>query len=171
MATKNWVHGIFTATLIATGSAAIALAATDGSSANANNATEAMFQRLDADHDGFVNRKEAAQQKDFLQAFDQADANRDGRLSQEEFAQAYSIYDRKQVGAFVDDSVITAKIKAAFIKDPDVSVLDVSVETDKGIVLLSGFVRNPHQAERAVEIASAVSGVKSVRSNLAVKSY
>jgi len=71
--------------------------------------------------------------------------------------------------SFVNDGVITAKIKAALINDPVVSALDVSVDTDKGVVLLSGFVDNKNQAQRALEIATAVTGVKTVKSNLTVK--
>jgi len=171
MKPRELIPSLLTAALVAGAGAAVATAGTEGTSGATDNAAEAMFRRLDLNHDNSISREEAARQKDFLQAFGKADANRDNRLSREEFAQAYSAYDRMRVGAFVDDSMITARIKTAFIEDPDVSALDVGVETDKGVVLLSGFVRNPHQAQRAVEIASAVSGVKSVKSSLAVKNY
>ena len=172
MKLKGLIPNLLTAALVASLGTAVALVAhagADGTSAVAESTGDAMFRHLDVNHDNFVSREEAAQQKNFLPAFAAADANHDGKLSREEFAKADSIYDRTQAGAFIDDSVITAKIKTALIKDPGVSVLDVSVETDKGVVLLSGFVDNKHQAQRAVEIAAAVTGVKNVKSNLTVK--
>jgi hyperosmotically inducible protein len=83
---------------------------------------------------------------------------------------AQAIYDRVRAKAYVDDSVIIARVKAAFVKDKEVSALAVSVKTDKGTVLLSGFVNNEQQARRAQEIAASIAGVKSVKSNLVVKS-
>lgn len=128
------------------------------------------FQRLDANHDGFVTRSEAAKLRDFGKVFNEADANRDGKLNKEEFMRAQSLYGALLAKAFVSDSTITAMVKAALVKDKEVSALAVSVETDKGTVLLSGFVDSELQARRAREIATAIKGVRSVKSNLAVKS-
>jgi len=128
------------------------------------------FQKLDTDRDGFISRDEAAKLRNFGRAFGEADDNRDGKLDGDEFVKAQSIYDRMRAKAFIDDSAITAKVKAAFVKDKEVSALAVSVETDNGVVLLSGFVENEQQARRAQEIAASISGVKSVKSNLVVKS-
>jgi hyperosmotically inducible protein len=61
-------------------------------------------------------------------------------------------------------------VKAALLKDPVVSGFAVSVETHKGVVLLSGFVQNDKQAQRAAQIASAVQGVVTVKNALAIKS-
>ena len=83
---------------------------------------------------------------------------------------AQSVYDRMRAGTFVSDRVITAKVKAALVKDKGVSALAVKVDTNNGTVLLSGFVNNEQQARRAHEIAASVAGVKSVKSNLVVKS-
>jgi len=103
-------------------------------------------------------------------AFDEADDNHDGKLDADEFVKAQAIYQRMRAKAYVTDNVITAKVKAALVKDRAVSALKVNVKTDKDIVLLSGFVENEQQALRAEEIASAVKGVKIVKSNLVVKS-
>ena len=73
-------------------------------------------------------------------------------------------------GQYIDDSVITAKIKAALLKDPAVSALSVSVETRKGTVVLSGFVESAIQLRRAAEIAAGVQGVVTVKNGLVVKS-
>jgi len=149
--------------------AMVSYADTNSTSIVTENTGDSMFRRLDTNHDNFVSREEAAKQKDFLPAFDAADVNHDGKLSREEFEKAQLIYARMLFDSFVNDGVITAKIKAALINDPVVSALDVSVDTDKGVVLLSGFVDNKNQAQRALEIATAVTGVKTVKSNLTVK--
>jgi osmotically-inducible protein OsmY len=77
--------------------------------------------------------------------------------------------ERQPVGEYIDDSVITAKVKTAIAADPDVSVMEVSVETYDGVVQLSGFVSNQAQANRAVEIARGVSGVKGVRNDMRIR--
>jgi hyperosmotically inducible protein len=127
------------------------------------------FSRLDANRDGYLSRAEARKLGNFDKAFGEADDNRDGRLDAAEFAKAQAIYDRQRAGQFVEDSVITAKVKAALLRDPLVSGVDVSVETHKGAVLLSGFVASGQQARRAAEIAAGVGGVVSVKNSLVVK--
>jgi osmotically-inducible protein OsmY len=77
--------------------------------------------------------------------------------------------ERQPVGEYIDDSVITAKVKAAIAGDPDVSVLEVSVETYDGEVQLSGYVSTQAQANKAVEIARGVSGVKRVRNDMRIR--
>lgn len=73
-------------------------------------------------------------------------------------------------GETVDDSVITSKIKAAFVEDKTVSALHISVETFKGTVQLSGFANSQTEIERAVALAAQVKGVKSVRNDIHLKS-
>jgi len=102
--------------------------------------------------------------------FNTLDANRDGRLDADEFAKALAIDDRIRAGKYVDDSVITSKVKAALLKDRALSALAVSVETRSGTVILSGFVDNQDQARRATQIAAGVQGVVEVKSSLTVKS-
>ncbi|MFC0252642.1 BON domain-containing protein [Massilia consociata] len=75
----------------------------------------------------------------------------------------------KTAGEYVDDAVITTKVKAAFAADPNVKVTEVNVETYKGDVQLSGFVADPRDAQRAVEIARGVQGVSSVKNDIRVK--
>lgn len=69
----------------------------------------------------------------------------------------------------IDDSLITAKVKAQLLKDPAVSALDVGVDTYKGHVLLSGFVDSPAQVHRAERIASSIRGVQAVHTSLFIK--
>ena len=76
---------------------------------------------------------------------------------------------QESTGEYFDDSTITAKVKAAILGDPDLKVLQINVETFKGVVQLSGFVNSPQAVSRAVAVARGVSGVKSVKNNLIVK--
>lgn len=75
-----------------------------------------------------------------------------------------------KAGAVVGDSVITTKVKAALLADPDVKSTDISVETQNGEVMLSGFVRDQKQIDRAMNIARNVEGVKGVQNKLSIKS-
>jgi len=77
----------------------------------------------------------------------------------------------KQSGAgeYVDDSVITTKIKSLLAADDFLKSFEISVETYKGTVQLSGFVDSQKAIDKAGEIASGVKGVKSVKNNLSVK--
>ncbi len=66
------------------------------------------------------------------------------------------------VGAKIDDSVITTKVKAALISDPIIKNFDIGVVTRDGEVQLSGFVEDQTQVDRAIEVAREVEGVKNV---------
>lgn len=74
-----------------------------------------------------------------------------------------------KTGQALDDSAITAKVKAAMAKDKDVSATSVSVETVKGEVRLSGFVKSSAEKQRAEQIAVQTEGVKSVANGLIVR--
>lgn len=72
-------------------------------------------------------------------------------------------------GEYVDDSVITTKVKAAILNEPTLKVAEINVETFKGVVQLSGFVSTQAAANKAVEVARGVKGVKSVKNDMLVK--
>ena len=76
---------------------------------------------------------------------------------------------KESTGEYFDNSVITAKVKAAIIKDDDLKATEISVETFKGIVQLSGFVSSQSHINKAVSIARSVEGVKSVKNDMRVK--
>lgn len=76
---------------------------------------------------------------------------------------------REGTGEYVDDSLITSKVKAAFAADPTVKATQVNVETFKGTVQLSGFVDSRESAEKAVEIARSVKGVKAVKNDTVIR--
>jgi len=127
------------------------------------------FRKLDANRDGYLSPAETRSIRGFDKAFREADDNRDGRLDSTEFVKAQSVHERIRAGQYVDDSLITAKVKAALLKDSALGSLAVSVETHKGTVLLSGFVDNEGQLRRAAEVAAGVEGVVTVKNSLAVK--
>lgn len=72
-------------------------------------------------------------------------------------------------GQMIDDSVITAKVKAAILEEPSLKSLQISVETYKGVVQLSGFVDSVQSVNTAGEVAGRVPGVVSVKNSLTVK--
>lgn len=76
---------------------------------------------------------------------------------------------QESTGEMVDNTAVTAKVKAAFVKDEMVKALDVKVETFKGVVQLSGFVNTAEQKARAEQIAAGIPGVKSVTNSIQVK--
>lgn len=72
-------------------------------------------------------------------------------------------------GDYIDDSVITTKVKAGILNDPLLKVFQISVESYQGVVQLSGFVNSKTASDRAEDVASDVKGVKSVKNDLIVK--
>ncbi|UYF54934.1 molecular chaperone OsmY [Citrobacter amalonaticus] len=74
-----------------------------------------------------------------------------------------------KVGNFMDDSAITAKVKAALVDHENIKSTDISVKTEQKVVTLSGFVESQAQAEAAVTVAKGVEGVTSVSDKLHVR--
>ncbi len=84
-------------------------------------------------------------------------------------AGAYKVArDERTVGRILDDSNISATIKADLSSDPLVNAVDIDVDTINGNVILTGVVKSKEQVDRAIEIAKKVEGVKSVKNNLQV---
>jgi osmotically-inducible protein OsmY len=75
----------------------------------------------------------------------------------------------ESTGEYVDDSVITSKVKSLLANDDFLKSFEISVETYKGVVQLSGFVNSQKAVDKAVEITRSVQSVKSVKNNLIVK--
>lgn len=75
----------------------------------------------------------------------------------------------ESTGAYVDNSAITGKVKAAILQDPMLKVMQIDVTTYKNVVQLSGFVNTPRIKAHAGTVASQVNGVASVQNNLIVK--
>jgi osmotically-inducible protein OsmY len=76
---------------------------------------------------------------------------------------------KEGTGQYFDDSVITAKVKAAIFDEPTTKSAEINVETFKGVVQLSGFVSSQAAANKAVELARGVSGVKGVTNDMRLK--
>jgi len=72
-------------------------------------------------------------------------------------------------GEYVDDAVITTKVKAAILNEPTLKSAEVNVETFKGVVQLSGFVSSKEAENQAVAVARTVPGVKSVKDDMRLK--
>lgn len=85
------------------------------------------------------------------------------------FLSCSSTRTHESAGEYVDDSAVTAKVKAAILEDPALKTLQISVKTYKGVVQLSGFVDSKEMVGRAGEVAGKVSGVREVKNDLIVK--
>ena len=76
---------------------------------------------------------------------------------------------REGTGEYVDDAVITTKVKAAVFNEASLKSAEINVETFRGTVQLSGFVRSQADISKAVEVARNVKGVKSVKNDMRLK--
>lgn len=76
---------------------------------------------------------------------------------------------REGTGEYVDDTVITSKVKTAVFNEPALKSLEINVETFKGVVQLSGFVSSRDSISKAVEVASTVSGVTAVKNDMRLR--
>jgi len=76
---------------------------------------------------------------------------------------------RESTGEYIDNTAITARVKAAFASDELVKARDIQVESFRGTVQLSGFVENDAQKARAGQIAQSIEGVREVKNNIIIK--
>ena len=76
---------------------------------------------------------------------------------------------KEGTGEYVDDTVITTKVKTAIFNEPSLKSAEINVETFKGIVQLSGFVSSPANEATAIAVARNVGGVKSVKNDMRLK--
>jgi len=76
---------------------------------------------------------------------------------------------KEGTGEYLDSSVITTKVKAAILDEPTLKSAEISVETFKGVVQLSGFVSSQANIDKAVEVTRQVKGVKSVKNDMQLK--
>ena len=76
---------------------------------------------------------------------------------------------QSSLGEAIDDTVITTRVKAAFIDDPSLKALEINVETFKGVVQLSGFVATRAEVNQASSVARQIDGVTSVRNDILIK--
>jgi osmotically-inducible protein OsmY len=76
---------------------------------------------------------------------------------------------QQTAGAYIDDSAITASVKTGMLDDPRVAGTSITVETLNGTVMLSGFAKSASEKAAAESIARKVSGVKSVKNEIAIR--
>lgn len=76
---------------------------------------------------------------------------------------------KEGTGEYIDDSVITTKVKAEIFKDDSLKSSEINVETFKGVVQLSGFVNSQADINKAAAVARTVKGVTSVKNNMQLK--
>ena len=72
-------------------------------------------------------------------------------------------------GEYVDDTVITTKVKTAILNEPALKSMEINVETFKGVVQLSGFVSSQTAINKAIDLTRHVPGVKSVKNDMRIK--
>ena len=73
------------------------------------------------------------------------------------------------VGEYIDDTTVTAGVKAAILNEPTLKVSEINVETFKGVVQLSGFMSSADSVATASSVARSVKGVKSVKNDIRLK--
>lgn len=132
-------------------------------------ALHSAFHALDVNGDGRLSPDEARRDADLAQQFHRADSDHNGTLDNDEYATFKSPLQQARLKAYLDDSTITARVKAELLKDNGIKGLAISVHTYRGQVILSGFVDNAQQVRRALEITSGVRGVNDVKNSLLVK--
>jgi len=76
---------------------------------------------------------------------------------------------KEGTGEYIDDTAITTKVKAAIFNEPTLKSAEINVETFKGVVQLSGFVKERADIDKATSVARGVSGVKSVKNDMRLK--
>jgi hyperosmotically inducible protein len=92
-----------------------------------------------------------------------------GALTHKPGITAASASKKESPGEYIDDSVITAKVKAAILEEASLKSAEINVETYKGIVQLTGFVSSRAAINKAAAVAKGVKGVKSVKSKMILK--
>ena len=128
------------------------------------------FSKLDLNSNETLTHVEARKDKLFTKKhFAKADIDHDGTLDQEEYANYKSTAQKKVAKVVVADSVITTKAKADILATKGLKSLQISVETHKGEVILSGFVDSEAAKTTAEQVVSKVKGVKSVKNSLEVR--
>jgi osmotically-inducible protein OsmY len=80
-----------------------------------------------------------------------------------------AVQGRETTGEYVDDATISTKVRAEIIRDPNLKMGQIGVETMQGVVQLTGFVDTPQASATAGQVARAVKGVKEVKNNIVVR--
>ena len=130
-------------------------------------AKEKCDDKAGADKKGCLKEAKAAETRAKADAKAQmktSDANKPGKATS-----TASASKKESPGEYVDDAVITTKVKAAVLEEPSLKSAEINVETSKGTVQLSGFVSSRADINKAVEVAKRVKGVKAVKNDMILK--
>jgi osmotically-inducible protein OsmY len=125
----------------------------------------AAFDALDRNADGFLSKEEVANHREMAKRFERFDADKDGRWNVDEYMKA----NRDNDNRVLNDTGITAKVKATLLAEKGIPSTSISVETYEARVLLSGFVDSEAIKTRAGKLVAGIPGVKQVQNNLAIK--
>lgn len=130
--------------------------------------------QYDTNHDGKVSVLEAMAKGMPIKTFEAADANHDAYLNLAELGRAFAVQNGVQVGV-IDDHMLTLKVKSALAQNKLVKDLNVQVETEHGVVQLTGLITHHDalataQIMTAGQLASGINGVRHVVNNLTISS-
>jgi hyperosmotically inducible periplasmic protein len=128
-------------------------------------AVRADFLALDRNRDGYISKVEALANPEVQKRLAAFDADKDGRLSEAEYVAAMEDNEKR----ILQDSVITARVKAALLAERGIPSLSISFETYEGGVQLKGFVSAADIVSRAGRITAGVAGVRTVHNNINVR--
>jgi hyperosmotically inducible protein len=123
------------------------------------------FVALDRNRDGYISKVEALANQEVQKRFALFDADKDGRLTEAEYLAAMEDNQKR----ILEDSVITARVKAALLAEKGIPSFSISVETYEGRVQLAGFVKAPEIVSRAGRVTAGVTGVRTVHNNIGVR--
>jgi hypothetical protein len=128
-----------------------------------------VFNTLDKDDNGTLDKNEVRNDKLFKDGFADADLNRDGKLDMNEYSEYRRNKEQQNVKRLVSDAELITRVKAKLVKDAGLKSLKINVDAHKSTVILSGFVDTQAQADQAVAVARSVDGVEKVTNGLVVK--
>lgn len=123
------------------------------------------FIALDRNRDGYISKVEALGNAEVQKRFGTFDSDKDGRLTESEYVLAMEDNQKR----ILQDSAITARVKAALLAERGIPSLSISVETYEARVQLTGFVRAAEMVSRAGRVTAGVSGVRTVHNNIVVR--
>lgn len=125
----------------------------------------AAFDALDKNADMYLTKEEITAHRELVKRFERFDADKDGRWNVDEYMKA----NRDNDNRILNDTGITAKVKATLLAEKGVPSISISVETYESRVLLSGFVDSEAIKTKAGKLVAGIPGVKQVQNNLAIK--